>query len=188
MPRSGILNLGRPLKAGLADGNVSASRQRRLNKILRIWQMANTYVCLYYHFIFSTKNRVNWISPQVEKRLWAYLGGIARKHKLTALQIGGHTDHIHMLVLAPATLSPSQMMKFFKGDSSRWVHRTLRNLCKFAWQDGYGAFTVGKSQLAELICYIQNQREHHRKKSFQEEYLEFLRKNDIPYDERYLWG
>ncbi len=150
--------------------------------------MANTYVCLYYHFIFSTKNRIHWITPKIEQRLWAYLGGIARKHKMTALQIGGFADHIHMLIIAPATLSPSQIMKFLKGDSSKWLHEIFGNFRKFAWQDGYGAFTVGKSQLTELIDYIKNQREHHRVKSFQEEYLEFLRKNGIPYDERYLWG
>lgn len=150
--------------------------------------MANTYVCLYYHFIFITKNRIHWINRQIEQRLWAYLGGIARKHKMSALQIGGYADHIHMLILAPATLSPSQIMKLIKRDSSRWVHETLRNFSKFAWQDGYGAFTVGRSEVPELVRYIQNQRKHHRMKSFQEEYLGFLRKNGIPYDERYLWG
>ena len=150
--------------------------------------MANTYVCLYYHLIFSTKNRVHWIIPRIEKRLWAYLGGVAKKHRITPLQIGGYSDHIHMLVFAPATLSPSQIVKYIKGDSSKWVHGTLENFHNFAWQDGYGAFTVGKSQLKRVIRYILNQRDHHRTKSFQEEYLEFLHENGIPYDERYLWG
>ncbi len=150
--------------------------------------MADTYTSLHYHFIFSTKNRVPWIRLEIEHRLWAYLGGIARKHKITALQNGGNVDHIHALVLAPATLAPSQIAQFLKGDSSRWMHEEFPELRRFAWQDGYGAFTVSKSQLPEVIRYIQNQPEHHRKKSFQEEYRDLLQKHVIQYEERYLWG
>jgi putative transposase len=150
--------------------------------------MANTYTSLHYHIIFSTKNRMRWLSPEIEQRLWEYLGGIARRHKLTSLQIGGAADHIHALVLAPASISPSQIAQFLKGDSSKWVHDEYRGLRDFAWQDGYGAFTVSRSNLPEVIRYIQKQREHHRKRTFQEEYLEFLQANAIQYDERYLWG
>ncbi len=150
--------------------------------------MADTYTSLHYHFIFSTKNRVPWIRLEIEHRLWAYLGGIARKHKITALQNGGTVDHIHALVLAPATLSPSQIAQFLKGDSSRWIHEEFPELRRFAWQDGYGAFTVSKSQLPEVIRYIQNQQEHHRKKSFQEEYRDLLQIHGIQYEERYMWG
>ena len=116
------------------------------------------------------------------------LGGIARRHKTSALRIGGISDHIHALVLAPAALSPSQIAQFLKGDSSKWIHDELDGLRKFAWQDGYGAFTVSKSQLPEVIRYIQNQPEHHRKRTFQEEYLELLQRHGIQYDERYVWG
>ncbi len=150
--------------------------------------MANTYTSLHYHLIFSTKNRVSWIKPTIEPRVWEYLGGIARKHKMTAFQIGGTADHIHALILAPATISPSQIAQILKGDSSRWIHDEFPYLRKFAWQDGYGAFTVSKSDLAEVIQYIQSQGEHHRKKTFQEEYLEFLQRHGIQYDERYLWS
>ena len=90
--------------------------------------------------------------------------------------------------MAPATLSPSQMAQYLKGDSSEWIHEELSTLRNFAWQDGYGAFTVSKSSLPDVIRYIETQREHHRHKTFQEEYLEFLNKHGVEYDERYVWG
>jgi len=150
--------------------------------------MANTYTSLYYHIIFSTKNRVAHITPEIEQRVWAYLGGVARKHNMTALQVGGIEDHIHALVMAPPTYAPSQIAQFLKGDSSKWIHEEFPALRDFGWQDGYGAFTVSKSNLDDVIHYIQHQRAHHRKKTFQEEYLEFLQKHGIDYDERYVWG
>lgn len=150
--------------------------------------MANTYTSLFYHVVFSTKNRVNYIKPEIENRVWAYIGGVARKHKMTALQVGGIEDHIHALVIAPPVLSLSQMAQFLKGDSSKWIKDEFPMLRGFAWQDGYGAFTVSKSNIPDVIDYIKNQREHHRKKSFQEEYLGLLKKHGIEYDERYLWG
>jgi REP element-mobilizing transposase RayT len=150
--------------------------------------MANTYTALYYHIVFSTKDRVSSIKPEIEARVWAYLGGIARAHKMTALQVGGIEDHIHMLVTAPPTLSPSQIAQYLKGASSKWIHQEFPELRRFAWQDGYGAFTVSKSHLPEVICYIKNQRVHHQHKTFQEEYLVFLKRHGIEYDERYVWG
>jgi len=150
--------------------------------------MANTYTSLHYHIVFSTRNRVHWIRSEIEQRLWEYLGGIARKHKMSALQIGGISDHVHVLVHAPAALSPSQIAQYLKGDSSKWIHAELERLRNFAWQDGYGAFTVSTSRIPQVVRYIQNQREHHRKKTFQEEYLELLHGHGIQYDERYLWG
>jgi putative transposase len=150
--------------------------------------MANTYTSLHYHIIFSTKNRVRCINAEIEQRVWAYLGGVARKHGMSALQVGGFEDHVHVLVMTPPTLSPSQIAQFLKGDSSKWIHGEFQAMRDFAWQDGYGAFTVSKSNLPEVIRYIQQQREHHHKKTFQEEYREFLRKHGVEYDERYVWG
>jgi REP element-mobilizing transposase RayT len=118
--------------------------------------MANTYTALFYHIIFSTKNRVAHIKPDIENRVWAYIGGVARKHQMTALQIGGVDDHIHALVMAPPTYAPSEIAKFLKGDSSKWIHEEFPELHGFAWQDGYGAFTVSKSNLPSVIQYIQN--------------------------------
>jgi putative transposase len=150
--------------------------------------MANTYSSLQYHFIFSTKNCEPWLVPATEHRIWQYIGGIARAHKMTALQIGGFDDHIHALVTAPPTIAPCQIAQYLKGDSSKWIHQEYSALRNFGWQDGYAAFTVSKSNVPDVIRYIQSQREHHRKKTFQEEYLEVLRLNGIDYDERYLWG
>ena len=150
--------------------------------------MANTYTSLYYHVVFSTKNRARCINQKIEQRIWTYLGGVARKHRMTALQVGGYEDHIHTLIIAPPILAPSQAVQFLKGESSKWMHEEFPELKGFAWQDGYGAFTVSKSNLPDVVRYIQNQREHHRKKTFQEEYLEFLQRHGIEYDERYVWG
>jgi putative transposase len=150
--------------------------------------VANTYTSLHYHIIFSTKNREPWIAPDIEERIYRFIGGVARTHHMTALQVGGAEDHVHALVTAPATIAPFQIAQLLKGNSSKWIHEEFESLKHFGWQDGYGAFTVSKSNIPEVVKYIQNQREHHRRKTFQEEYLEFLKANDIKYDERYLWG
>ena len=150
--------------------------------------MANTYTSLYYHVVFSTRHRVRCLDREIEARVWAYIGGVARKHRMTALRVGGYEDPIHSLITAPPSLALSQAVQFLKGETSRWMHEEFPELSGFAWQDGYGAFSVGKSNLPEVVRYIQNQREHHRKRTFQEEYLEFLRRHGIEYDERYVWG
>jgi len=150
--------------------------------------MANTYTSFHYHFTFSTKNREPWIVQKIEARIWAYIGGIARKHKMTAIQVGGIEDHIHALVLAPPTIAPSQVAQYLKGDSSKWIHEEFSKLRGFEWQDGYGAFSIGQSNLSSLKKYIASQKEHHRKRSFQEELVQFLDEYGIEYDERYLWN
>jgi REP element-mobilizing transposase RayT len=150
--------------------------------------MANTYTSLHYHVIFSTKNREPWLAPDIEQRVWSFIGGVARTHKMTALQVGGVEDHVHALVTAPPTIAPAQIAQYLKGDSSKWIHEAFSSLRSFGWQDGYGGFTVSKSNIPDVISYIQNQREHHRKKTFQEEYLEFLHRHGVEYDERYVWG
>lgn len=149
--------------------------------------MANTYTSLHYHVVFSTKNRERWITPEIEDRVWAYLGGIATEHKMKPLKICGIEDHIHMLLGAPPTLSPSKIAQLIKGGSSGWFHKIFPDMSRFAWQDGYGAFTVSKSNIPDLTAYIQNQREHHSRMTFQEEYLKLLHEHAIEYDERYLW-
>src|SRR5437867_675686 len=149
--------------------------------------MAHTYTSLYYHLIFSTKRREPWLHEEIQDRVWAYLGGIARENDMTALQVGGVSDHVHALVLSRPTILVSRMLQLLKGGSSLWIHETFPSLRGFAWQDGYGAFTVSKSNIPQVIEYIKNQKEHHKTKTFQEEYLEFLREYGIEYDERYLW-
>ena len=149
--------------------------------------MANTFTSLHYHVIFSTKHREPWIARDQEERLWAYLGGIARQHQFKPLWIGGMEDHIHILLGLPPTVSMCEALKSIKGGSSGWVKENLPGCGGFGWQDGYAAFAVSKSQLGEVEDYIRRQREHHRFKTFQEEYRAFLDRHEIAYDEQYLW-
>src|SRR5205809_377551 len=150
--------------------------------------MANTFSQIYLHIVFSTKNRIDMINPDIEARVWAYLGGIARKHKMTALQIGGIDNHAHALIGAPPTIAPFQIAKYLKGDSSHWIHQEFSDLSGFAWQDGYGAFSVSRSLVPTVTEYIRRQREHHKKQSFEDEFIELLRLHEIDYDEKYLFG
>ena len=150
--------------------------------------MANTYASLYSHIVFSTKNRFACIKPEIEQRVWMYLGGIARDNRMTAVQVGGVEDHIQVMITAPPTLSPSKIAQLLKGGSSLWIHTEFPEVADFSWQDGFGAFSVNKSIAAEVERYIRNQREHHRKITFQEEYLEFLKEHDVNHDERHIWG
>ena len=149
--------------------------------------MANTFTCLQYHVVFSTKHREPWIRPEIQERVWAYLGGIAQKNDLKPLLFGGVDDHVHLLLGLPPTAKVSEALKAIKGGSSGWLKETLPGCGGFGWQDGYAAFTVSKSQVSEIGEYIRNQREHHRVKTFQEEYRAFLKKYRVQYDERYVW-
>ena len=113
--------------------------------------MANTFSQIYLHIVFSTKNRAGLIHRDIEKDIWAGIGGCARKHKMTALQIGGIETHVHALVSTPTTISASQAAKYLKGDSSLWIHREFPELRHFGWQDGYGAFSVSRSAVPNMI-------------------------------------
>ena len=150
--------------------------------------MTNSYISLYMRIIFSTKGREPMIVPELQNRLWAYMGGIARENSMKALSIGGVEDHIHALLSLPATLPVAKGVQLIKGGSSKWVHDTYANLQRFAWQEGYGAFSVNVSLIEDTVRYIEKQAEHHTRKTFQEEYVEFLKRHGIEYDERYVWG
>ncbi|HDL17926.1 MAG TPA: IS200/IS605 family transposase [Bacteroidetes bacterium] len=150
--------------------------------------MAHSYVSFMVHYIFSTKNRVKIITPELEERLWPYMGGIARENKMKALAIGGIENHTHLLLSLPSTLSIAKAIQLIKGGSSTWVHDTFPDSQNFQWQEGYGAFGVSISHIEDTIKYINNQKEHHHKQTFQEEYMAFLKKHEIEYDERYIWG
>ncbi|MFZ5519549.1 MAG: IS200/IS605 family transposase [Candidatus Zhuqueibacterota bacterium] len=150
--------------------------------------MAHSYVSILIHYIFSTKHREKNISPEIQDRVWAYMGGIARENNMKALSIGGVEEHAHVLLSLPATISISKGVQLIKGGSSKWIHDTFPTLNEFVWQVGYGAFSVSISHVDETINYIENQREHHRHKTFQEEYLAFLKKHAFEYDENYIWG
>ena len=150
--------------------------------------MAHTYVSIYIHYVFSTKQRLPLIIPEIQDRLWAYMGGIARENKMKALAVGGTNDHVHILVSLPAVMPVSKAIQLIKGGSSKWVKETFENMKNFSWQEGYGAFSVNISMVKDTISYIERQAEHHRYRSFQEEYIGFLKKHDIEYDDRYVWG
>jgi REP element-mobilizing transposase RayT len=149
--------------------------------------MANTYSQLFYHLVFSTKKRLKFIAPEIETRVWSYIGGVAREHDLTALQVGGIEDHIHSLVMAKPVIAPFQIPQWLKGDSSKWIHVEFPEMSKFSWQDGYGIFSVSKSQIPDVIKYIENQREHHATQTFEDEYLSLLQLRGVEYDERYVF-
>jgi REP element-mobilizing transposase RayT len=146
-----------------------------------------SYVSSYFHCVFSTKERRPLITPELRERLWPFLGGIARQNKMKAVEIGGVADHVHLLLSLPATMPISKAMQLIKGGSSKWVHETFPNQRLFTWQEEYGAFSVSVSQLDKTIAYICDQPEHHRKLTFQEEFLILLKKHGVEYNERYLW-
>jgi len=137
------------------------------------------------HCVFCTKDRRPLIVDEFEQSLWKYLGGIARQNGMKALSIGGVPDHV--LISLPTSISVAKAVQLMKGGSSKWIHDNFPEQRAFAWQRGYGAFSVSTSLIQENVAYIRNQKEHHRRKTFQEEYVSFLRKNWVDYDERYLW-
>jgi len=139
------------------------------------------------HCVFSTKERRRSITKPLQERLWPYLGGIARANKMKALAIGGVEDHAHVLISLPSTLAIAKAIQLLKGNSSKWVHDTFRECWDFEWQEGYGAFSVGISGVPETIQYIEAQAEHHRKRTFQEEFVAILKKHEMEYDEKRLW-
>ena len=149
--------------------------------------MAHTFTHLLTHIVFSTKDRRPFLDPDLKSRLFPYLGGIIRAHDGKALIINGPTDHVHILASLAAKHSLSNLMRELKADSSGWVHQNFPNHRLFGWQTGYAAFSVSHSSLAEVERYIANQEEHHRRISFQEEFLAFLKKHEIQFDERFLW-
>jgi putative transposase len=148
--------------------------------------MSHTYVSGLIHCVFSTKNRRDLIAEKVQPQLWAFLGGIARKNGFKAVIVGGTANHAHVLLSLPATLPLAKAMQLIKGASSHWMNENHTK--NFAWQEGYGAFTVGISQRDQTISYIRGQAEHHRKRSFEEEFLTFLKKHGVEYDPQHVWG
>jgi len=149
--------------------------------------MPDSYAYLGIHFIFSTKERVSLISNEIKSRLFPYIGGIIKSLNCIPIEINGMPDHIHLFCLLSREISTSDFMRVVKSKSSKWINETFKCSPKFQWQDGYGAFTVSKSSESRIIEYIKNQDEHHKKKTFQYEYVEFLKSYNIKYDEEYLW-
>ena len=149
--------------------------------------MSHAYVSNLMHCTFSTKDRYPFINSELESRLWPYIGGIAKENRMKALAIGGIDDHIHALLSLPSMMSFAKAVQLIKGGSSKWVHDTFPEQNKFAWQEGYGAFSVSVSQVDKTIAYINNQKEHHRRRGFCEELLDLLKKHGIEYDARHVF-
>lgn len=147
--------------------------------------MGSTHLSLHYHIVFGTKGREASIAAPWRGMLHAYLGGVVRGLGATPQEIGGMADHVHLLVGIKATHRLADLLREIKSESSRWVHET-HGVTGFAWQEGYGAFTVSASQREDVRRYIQNQEAHHRRRSFHEEYLELLKRSGVEFDERFL--
>jgi len=148
--------------------------------------MGNSYISCYVHYVFSTKSHKNWLEPYLKEKLFPYIGGICRENNLKLIKAGGVDDHLHLLVSLPSTIIIAKAIQHIKGGSSRWVHETFGNMKDFAWQEGYGGFTIGVSQINQTKEYIANQEDHHRKKTFWEEFIDFLNYHGIKFEEKYL--
>jgi putative transposase len=147
--------------------------------------MSHSYSSNRVHVIFSTKERKKCISDDFQPKLWAYMAGIAHNQAFESMMIGGVRDHVHALLVLPPTLPLAKAVQFLKGSSSKWINETTG---EFAWQEGYGAFSVSASQTADVVRYIKNQRAHHEKKSFEEEFVEFLKKYGVSYEPAHMLG
>jgi len=146
-----------------------------------------SFACLYYHLVFAAKGREPLVTPEIRPRLWGYIGGIIRSQGGLALAIGGTADHVHILASLPKNRTIPDLLREIKANSSRWVHETFPHP-RFAWQDGYAAFTISVRGLPQVKAYIARQEEHHAKVSFEDEFRSFLAQHGVEYDERHIWG
>ncbi len=149
--------------------------------------MPSTYSNLFFHVVLSTKERVGLLNRNLRERLFPYISGIANKNNFKTLVVGGTDDHIHTLLSLKPETPISKAVQLIKGGSSKWLHDNFSDLNIFSWQEGYGAFTVSISQIDVVKNYIANQEEHHKKMSFEEEYLVLLKRNNIDFDPKYLF-
>jgi len=145
--------------------------------------MPSAWTQNFYHTVFSTKQRAGSITSELESRLYPFLGGIVRDLHCTLLAINGMSDHVHLLIRYRADLSHSEMLQQIKGRSSKWIHETYPALGHFAWQEGYGGFTVSRSAVSAVEAYIAGQKEHHKRQDFMTEFLELLRLHGVEFDQ-----
>lgn len=149
--------------------------------------MGHTYAALFTHFVFSTKDRLSSIKPEFRDRLYSYAGGIARAEQCVLASAGGMTDHVHLLVQMHPGTSPSDLMRLIKANTSGWIHETFPESRDFAWQRGFGTFSVSKSSLHSVREYIERQEEHHKHRTYQEEFIALLERHGVEYDPKYIW-
>ena len=149
--------------------------------------MAGKHISLLVHFVWSTSGREPWISSEWEDELYKFIGGVLRKKNAKLLEAGGSSDHIHLYTSLPSTLSLADAVNAMKSNSSRWIHEEFLRRRSFAWQEGYGAFSVSKSSESTVRRYIQQQKEHHRRRDFKTEFIKLLDRHAIEYDKRFIW-
>lgn len=149
--------------------------------------MAQSLANVLLHLVFSTKGRRDWIDPEIEAELFPYLATVCRELGCPAIKVGGASDHVHIACSLSRTVSMSKLLEQIKASSSKWIKTKGTKYRDFAWQNGYGAFSIGQSQVEDLKRYIANQREHHRRETFQDEFRKFLQRYQVVFDERYVW-
>jgi len=147
--------------------------------------VSHTHTNLLAHVVFSTQGHLPLITSEIKNELFAYLGGLVKELKGKPIIINGMSDHVHLLVLLPPNVSVSETMRFVKANSSRWVKERFGK--KFAWQKGFGAFSVSRSNVDAVVKYIKNQEQHHGRSDFKTEFVSLLEKNGVEYDAQYLW-
>ena len=149
--------------------------------------MPQSFCNLTYHLVFSTKQRRPWITKEFGRRLYDYLGGTIRDLGGTMLAINGMPDHVHILTRLRQDIAVSVVLRKIKASSRKWIHGVFPDATQFAWQSGYGAFTVSKSRIEDVRAYLDEQEQHHRTRTFQEEFVALLEAHGIEYDEKFLW-
>lgn len=148
--------------------------------------MANTYTQIYLQFVFAVENKISLIQSQWKDDLYKYITGIVKNNKHKLIAINGTSNHVHIFVEYKPHQLISDLLQDIKGDSSKWINKNKFVQGHFSWQQGYGAFSYSHSQIDQVAKYIMKQEQHHKKKTFQEEYLEILKRFNIPYDEKYI--
>jgi REP element-mobilizing transposase RayT len=149
--------------------------------------MPQSFASLHVHIVFSTKRRERWLNEELYPRLFEYIGGILRAHSCPLVAAGGAEDHIHLLTSLSRTNSVADVVRLVKSNSSGWIHEMLPDMSLFQWQQGYGAFAVSASNIEAVKAYCENQADHHRGRSFQDEFRELLRRHGLEWNERYVW-
>ena len=149
--------------------------------------MANTYTQLYFHVVFAVKGRNNAISPNWKEDLYKYISGIISNHEQKLMIINGMPDHVHLLIGTKPNCNLSDLVRVIKSNSSKWINEKRLVRGKFEWQTGFSAFTVSQSVVPSVVEYIKNQEKHHKKKTFREEYIDFLKANNIDYNTDYIF-
>ena len=150
--------------------------------------MSHTYASNRVHVIFSTKGRKKSLADDLQPKLWSYMKGIAKNHGFDAVKIGGVEDHVHALLVIPPALPLAKAVQAIKGCSSKWLNDTGAAGPDFAWQEGYGAFSVSASQTDDVVAYIENQKAHHANRNYEEEFVELLRRHGIAFDPAHVLG